>query len=476
MNLIKMQCEKCGATLEVDTDLEKNYCQYCGSELLIDDEATKLKRIEDVKLKARKNNHEQSLKERDDLLQQEVKEQEIKADLNATEKFKKGKFSKVLLVFFALSVLMFFVGEGICVKGLILIQAVCFLVSWLMGMRIIKEPFKGIRIGLAIIAFILIVPIVKIGPNSEGKESEKIDWDEIVLHEILPEPAGDYGLIIADSKEDLSLYIHDQSKEDYQQYVNACKKKGFKIDAIDETNSYDAYNKKGYKLEINFDEYSEEYSIDLSVPIKMQENVWPDSALANMLPKPKSLKGNVESDSSSYFCYYAANTSKDEYLDYISQLKTLGFVVDYYNNDNSYSASNNANYDVDVYYEGFDIMKITISAPDEDKTDTTDENKDVSKDGTTTDTSTTGLRADFKATMDSYEKFMDEYAAFMKKYTESDGTDLTLINDYSTMMGKYNTFVKDFEKWESEDLNSEETKYYLEVQARVAKKLATVQE
>lgn len=38
MKLIDLTCSKCGATLQVNSDLKKCMCQYCGNEMLIDDE------------------------------------------------------------------------------------------------------------------------------------------------------------------------------------------------------------------------------------------------------------------------------------------------------------------------------------------------------------------------------------------------------------------------------------------------------
>ena len=38
--------------------------------------------------------------------------------------------------------------------------------------------------------------------------------------------------------------------------------------------------------------------------------------------------------------------------------------------------------------------------------------------------------------MDSYEAFIDEYVAFMKKYSDSNGTDMSLISDYTKYMTK----------------------------------------
>ena len=63
MKLITLKCPDCNARLEVNPDLEKIICNYCGAEIYIDDEATKLDRIENVKLKHRIKNHEQDIKE-----------------------------------------------------------------------------------------------------------------------------------------------------------------------------------------------------------------------------------------------------------------------------------------------------------------------------------------------------------------------------------------------------------------------------
>lgn len=87
-----------------------------------------------------------------------------------------------------------------------------------------------------------------------------------------------------------------------------------------------------------------------------------------------------------------------------------------------------------------------------------------------------GMRPEFKAAMDSYEVFMNEYVDFMKKYTANPG-DISLLMDYANYMGKYSDFVDDFEEWEDDDeMNMAETAYYIDVQARVNKKLLEVAE
>lgn len=70
---------------------------------------------------------------------------------------------------------------------------------------------------------------------------------------------------------------------------------------------------------------------------------------------------------------------------------------------------------------------------------------------------------------------MNEYVDFLNKYEENPA-DLSILADYARYMSKYSDFVNDFEKWEDEDLNFEESAYYLDVQARVNKKLLEISE
>ncbi len=91
--------------------------------------------------------------------------------------------------------------------------------------------------------------------------------------------------------------------------------------------------------------------------------------------------------------------------------------------------------------------------------------------GSTSNNNTTGLRKDFKQAMDSYEAFMDEYIAFIMKYNNSNKAAPEMIKDYAEYMKKLAEMGSAFEKWENNNLNKEEAKYYVEVQMRVNQKL-----
>ncbi|MCF0114661.1 MAG: hypothetical protein HUJ56_04855 [Erysipelotrichaceae bacterium] len=81
-----------------------------------------------------------------------------------------------------------------------------------------------------------------------------------------------------------------------------------------------------------------------------------------------------------------------------------------------------------------------------------------------------GIRPEFKAAMDSYEQFYDDYVIFMQEY-QKNPTDLALLAKYTTMISDLEEMDKTFEAWEDEDLNNEELAYYTEVTLRIEQKL-----
>ena len=85
----------------------------------------------------------------------------------------------------------------------------------------------------------------------------------------------------------------------------------------------------------------------------------------------------------------------------------------------------------------------------------------------------TGIRADFKEAMDSYEAFFKSYCEFMKKYQDNP-TDLGLLVDYAKFMQQYTETMKEMEELKTDDLSNEELSYYLEVNTRITQMLLEV--
>ena len=72
--------------------------------------------------------------------------------------------------------------------------------------------------------------------------------------------------------------------------------------------------------------------------------------------------------------------------------------------------------------------------------------------------------------MDSYEAFFDEYIAFMQKYSNSDDP-AGMLMDYSNYMLKYADAMEKLNQMDTEEMTIEEQAYYIEVMARIQKKL-----
>lgn len=317
---------------------------------------------------------------------------------------------------------------------------------------------------LIILGIVLVIVIGFVIGNSK-----KIDWSSLVLGQYLPEPtkSGDVGSNLDDY---LSVTIDDSNGKYFEKYVKACIDKGYTIDSEKTVTSFEAFNKDGYELKIY--KTSDDFSIHLTAPEKMSEIEWPTKGIGAMLPIPKSNLGKVTSDTSKTFRVVIGNTTIDEYNNYIKECENKGFDIDYYKNEKSYEAKNSDGYRLNVSYQGANTINIMIQTPKEENNTTEDKETNVDKEENTEQNSnSSGISTNFKKAMDEYEKFMDEYIAFMKKYANSNGTDTELLKDYSNYMTKYLEMVESFEKWEDKELNTKETKYYIQVQSRVNQKL-----
>lgn len=346
-----------------------------------------------------------------------------------------------------------------------------------------KKPFYK-RIWFVVLAVIVVIAAVaSIGGG--GSKGEKFAWDDLELSAMLPEPKSNVGEIISNSEDHLSIYIHKISEDDYKAYLDECESLGFTVESDQSEHSYTAFNEAGYELNLWYNDSDEELQVSLDAPMEMGALEWPTSEIANLLPIPKSTVGSISRESSDGFFIYVGETSKDDYVAYVDECSANGFSVDYDKGDTYYYADNTDGYHLSLHYQGNNIMTIEIEAPDdssETNAPSATENEDTQP---TSDPSTSteetselvdGMRPEFKEAMDSYEAFFDEYVAFMEKYAASDGSDLTLLTDYADYMSKYADMMADFEAWDSEDMNTAETAYYIEVQSRISQKLLEVAE
>ena len=83
------------------------------------------------------------------------------------------------------------------------------------------------------------------------------------------------------------------------------------------------------------------------------------------------------------------------------------------------------------------------------------------------------LSPDFKKTMDDYEAWFDHYCDVMKKYEENP-SDLELLSEMSDLLTEETKMLDEMENMDQSKMNTAELAYYLEVTARIEKKLLEV--
>lgn len=221
---------------------------------------------------------------------------------------------------------------------------------------------------------------------------------------------------------------------------------------------------------------------------------WVTSGVGSLLPAPES--GNVEItyDSADSFEADVTDITKEDFTKYVEECKKAGFTVDYYGSSDSYDAYDAKGNCLTIYYYDDDKkMNIDIYATD-DETDEEDTEEEETTKAKTTKAETTvpattkakekttkqaktssGVNADFKETMDSYEDFFDDYVDFMKKYKNSDDV-TSMMSDYADYMSKYSDMMSKLNSIDTGSLSADDYAYYAEVNARITKKLAEITE
>ena len=75
-----------------------------------------------------------------------------------------------------------------------------------------------------------------------------------------------------------------------------------------------------------------------------------------------------------------------------------------------------------------------------------------------------------KKLVDEYEIFMDKYIEFMKSYNNS--TDVaSMMTQCTEIVGEYYKYMEALDKYDTDTMSAADAAYYLEVVARVEKKL-----
>lgn len=483
---IRLKCEACEGTLEVDEGKTVLSCPYCGAKSMIPDSDNVA--VAKVKSKAYKEVEFEKMRYKEKKEKERREEEEV-------ARFKKSKLNKFVFVFCVICILISnnAFSHGNRMAGIISgAQALLFALSWLTGMKFIRRKNKNIHILFAVVGFLLAIPFFKY----DTIEKEKIfEWPTSGISSELPAPTTNKGYIISDTENSFYVKFEKIEQNDYEEYIRQCIEKGFTIEQEKDSRSFKAYNEEGYKLSISYFSSGKSVSIDVDPPIKMENIRWSSDTLLGKLPAPESLFGKINRESSSGVSLYVGHMSREQYRAYVDQCKEAGFSVDYSRRDDRFSAKNSEGYEVSISYEGFNTILLRINAPEETEAKEYDEASEavaeeiveeittaetvtettveVIPENTTSNSGQNGIRPEVKAALDGYEQFIDEYIAFMKKMEKNPSSPMLML-EYASFLTRYTETMEKLDAMGNSDLNDAELEYYLLVTARIYQKLSTV--
>ncbi|MCH5170763.1 MAG: hypothetical protein J1F24_05695 [Oscillospiraceae bacterium] len=107
---------------------------------------------------------------------------------------------------------------------------------------------------------------------------------------------------------------------------------------------------------------------DTQVDSKMEyaEFEWPDSEIAKLIPVPKSNIGYIYWAEDYGFVIYVANTTADDYAEYVKACEESGFTIDGRKGDDFFWADNENGYQVTVRLQEDDVMFIRMDDPEDE--------------------------------------------------------------------------------------------------------------
>lgn len=363
-----MKCSKCGVELSENS----KFCSYCGQKVEESEKANSKTSVSENVVEtlhktgesiAEQNavyNETKNIGNKESLMNK-VKNR-FSAYWNKSSVFE--KIASISIVLFILMCLIAFLCGKTFAGIIAVVQIALTVVALLMKKQIIKVPKSWIHILAIALSFVLLVPYIAVFRVNTNNNAETLNWADIILCDIIPEPDSHICEIYSNSDKHLSLYILNTSSTQYINYVDACIEKGFTVEAEQSSGAYDAYSQDGYKLALDYYESKNEMSINVDAPEELGTLEWSDSEMAKLIPVPKSKVGKIEKDDETGFSAYIGETSIDDYREYVRLCYEKGFTVDESNGEKNFSAKNSEGYTLTVEYKGNSLIYITISEPE----------------------------------------------------------------------------------------------------------------
>ncbi len=118
-------------------------------------------------------------------------------------------------------------------------------------------------------------------------------------------------------------------------------------------------------------------------------------------------------------------------------------------------------------------VKVIASSSTENSTTQTTDNTTQAPEATPPAADSSAIRPEFKQTMDNYEAWFDHYCEVMKAYKENP-SDMNLMIEMTNLLSEEAAMLEEMDKMDQSQMNAAELAYYIEVTARIEKKLLEV--
>lgn len=376
---VQFRCSGCGNVMEIDPDSPVLRCRFCGSnELIQEDTDVTVERIR----RRTKRDEQQAYKDvqtgwqriREKEIERDSQEATYKREKEAIRSYRRGPLFYLtifLALLFGLFLSMAVAEKQFPSAAIAALQVALCLGSILMGLRTIKEKGRGLHTIMVILAIFLIVPFAGITSSSYDKAMDRqrkeelrenpLVWPTTGLAQILPEPETTMGKIDINYDDKLYFSMYYVSKEEYEAYVQRCIEEGFTIEAEKRETTYSAYNDDGYDLRIHYIESSNQRLwVNLEAPVQLKTIIWPDTDMVNLLPRPKSALGEINTENASHFSVSIGNTTQEQFAQYVNECIAAGFDTDYSKEDTYFTGDYGTVYHLRVEYRGFNTIEISI--------------------------------------------------------------------------------------------------------------------
>ncbi len=303
---IDLTCPKCGAPLEVHKELSELSCPYCGyKKALVESDAVKIERLRTEAYKEVALHRQDSRKKR-----KEPSDRSLRSIPKRTALIVLIAFAAILII------------------------------------PLISELSYSARYS-----------------NYHKERAEKtFTWPRSGLSSLIPQPQSSNGELYLDGGETLSVYAANTTEDQFSQYIEDCKEAGFSIGINQYSSYYEAYDEAGNYLDVSFDDDNSEMHIRLEKAIETAAIEWPDNPLAQRLPVPDSLEGNISQDSNDVCLIYLSGMTKADFTRYARKCVQAGFSESYLQ-DNAFYGNDADGNTLSMDYLPSKLLKIRISAP-----------------------------------------------------------------------------------------------------------------